>query len=98
MKVYIVSLAAGVLVGLIYALLQVRSPAPPAVALIGLLGILIGEQIVPVAKKMISREPVTAAWFHAECVSRITGVDPAPADQARAAEADAAPRSEGRAG
>lgn len=98
MKVYIVSLAAGILVGLIYALLQVRSPAPPAVALIGLLGILIGEQIVPVAKKMISREPVTAAWFHAECVSRITGVDPAPAAQAAAADADAAPGTEGRAG
>jgi len=100
MKVYIVSLAAGVLVGLIYALLQVRSPAPPAVALIGLLGMLIGEQIVPVAKKMISREPVTAAWFHAECVSRITGVDPAPAPaaQAAAADAEAAPGTEGRAG
>jgi XapX domain-containing protein len=99
MKVYIVSLAAGVLVGLIYALLQVRSPAPPAVALIGLLGILIGEQVVPVARKMISREPVTAAWFHAECVSRITGVDPAPAPAVQAKAADAqAPGPEGRAG
>jgi XapX domain-containing protein len=97
MKVYIVSLAAGMLVGLIYALLQVRSPAPPAVALIGLLGILIGEQIVPVARKMISREPVTAAWFHAECVTRITGVDPAPAVQAKAADAQA-PGPEGHAG
>jgi XapX domain-containing protein len=87
MKIYIVSLAAGVLVGLIYALLQVRSPAPPAVALIGLLGMLIGEQMVPVAKKMLSREPVTAAWFRSECVARITGVQPpapaAPAEPAR---------------
>jgi len=38
MKIYLVSLATGILVGLIYALLQVRSPAPPAIALIGLLG------------------------------------------------------------
>jgi XapX domain-containing protein len=99
MKVYIVSLAAGVLVGLIYALLQVRSPAPPAVALIGLLGILVGEQIVPVAKKVISREPVTAAWFHVECVSRITGVDPAPASAVQAKAADPqAPGPEGRNG
>jgi len=38
------SLAAGVLIGLLYALLKVRSPAPPALALIGLLGMLAGEQ------------------------------------------------------
>lgn len=85
MKIYIVSLGAGVLVGMIYALLQVRSPAPPAVALIGLLGMLIGEQAIPVAKKMLSREPVTAAWFRSECVTRITGVQAppsAPADGA----------------
>jgi XapX domain-containing protein len=47
MKIYVVALAAGLLVGLIYALLQVRSPAPPVVALVGLLGMLIGEQSVP---------------------------------------------------
>ncbi|MDW3689388.1 DUF1427 family protein, partial [Cupriavidus sp. CV2] len=29
MKLYIVSLGAGILVGIIYALMQVRSPAPP---------------------------------------------------------------------
>ena len=40
-----ISLAAGVLVGLIYALLNVRSPAPPAVALVGLLGMLIGSTL-----------------------------------------------------
>jgi len=83
MKIYVVSLVAGVLVGLIYALLQVRSPAPPAIALVGLLGILVGEQAVPVIKKMVSREPVTASWLRSECVARITGVEsrPAPADQ-----------------
>lgn len=50
---YIVSLAVGLLVGIIYYLLGVRSPAPPTVALIGLLGILIGEQFIPVARHMI---------------------------------------------
>jgi XapX domain-containing protein len=84
MKVYVVSLAAGVLVGLIYALLQVRSPAPPAIALLGLLGMLIGEQAGPVLKKMIVREPVSAAWLRTECVTRITGVP----GQARAADDD----------
>ena len=43
MKPYLVSLAVGVLVGAIYALFQVRSPAPPVIALVGLLGMLLGE-------------------------------------------------------
>ncbi|CAG9164656.1 XapX domain-containing protein [Cupriavidus pinatubonensis] len=76
MKVYIVSLAAGILVGIIYALLQVRSPAPPAIALIGLLGMLIGEQVVPTVKRVVAGEPVTAAWFRSECVPKITGAPP----------------------
>lgn len=48
MKIYLVSLTCGLLVGVIYSLLHVRSPAPPVVALVGLLGILLGEQAVPV--------------------------------------------------
>jgi XapX domain-containing protein len=85
MKFYIVSLAAGLLVGCIYALLQVRSPAPPAIALIGLFGMLVGEQAVPIAKRLMSGEPVTVSWFRAECVSRISGIAPPPeAPQARA--------------
>lgn len=77
MKLYLVSLGAGILVGIIYALMQVRSPAPPVVALIGLLGMLIGEQVVPPVKRMLSGQPVTAAWFRAECMPKITGT---PAD------------------
>jgi XapX domain-containing protein len=38
MKVYLLSLGAGLLVGVIYYLLNVRSPALPLVALVGLLG------------------------------------------------------------
>ncbi|SFH61759.1 XapX domain-containing protein [Collimonas sp. OK307] len=76
MKVYIISLAAGLLVGVIYALLQVRSPAPPAIALIGLLGMLIGEQVVPTVKRLIVGEAVTVSWLRTECVSKITGVAP----------------------
>lgn len=77
MKLYIVSLAAGVLVGIIYALMQVRSPAPPAVALLGLLGMLVGEQLVPPVKRLIAGQPVTGSWFQAECMPKITGT-PAP--------------------
>ncbi len=50
MKPYIVSLAIGILVGAIYALLRVRSPAPPVIALVGLLGMLAGEQGVGIAR------------------------------------------------
>ena len=51
MKVYLVSLAVGLLVGAIYGFLNVRSPAPPVIALLGLLGILLGEQIAPLARQ-----------------------------------------------
>ncbi len=62
MKIYLISLAAGLLVGVVYGLIQVRSPAPPVVALVGLLGILLGEQAVPIAKKVILGGGVTAAY------------------------------------
>jgi XapX domain-containing protein len=62
MKVYLVSLGAGVLVGIVYALLNVRSPAPPIVALVGLFGILVGEQIPPLARQLWRGEPVRLSW------------------------------------
>lgn len=52
MKSYLIALGSGLLVGAIYALLNVRSPAPPVIALIGLLGILVGEQLPPLAKRL----------------------------------------------
>jgi len=62
MKPYIVSLAVGLLVGVIYALFNVRSPAPPVIALVGLLGILVGEQIPPLIKQTL-RVQKTASWM-----------------------------------
>lgn len=50
---YLVSLGAGVLVGMIYSLIKVRSPAPPLVALIGLLGMVIGVQVVPAVRQLL---------------------------------------------
>lgn len=45
MSPLLISLGAGVVIGLMYALLNVRSPAPPAIALVGLLGMIIGVQL-----------------------------------------------------
>jgi XapX domain-containing protein len=47
---YVVSLLVGLVVGAAYGLLQVRSPAPPVIALAGLLGMVFGEQAVIAAK------------------------------------------------
>jgi len=61
MKMYIVSLAVGLLVGLIYGFLNVRSPAPPVIALVGLLGMLIGEQGLGLAIERWWPTPPSAA-------------------------------------
>lgn len=53
MKAYLLSLGVGLLVGLLYYGLNVRSPAPPLVALIGLLGMVIGEQLIPWIKQWL---------------------------------------------
>jgi len=45
-QAYALSAAAGVGVGILYGLITVRSPAPPIIALIGLLGMLAGEAAV----------------------------------------------------
>jgi XapX domain-containing protein len=73
MKSYIVALAVGVLVGAIYGVLDVRSPAPPVVALVGLLGILLGEQIVPIAKRLLNNQPITIGWVQSDCVPHVFG-------------------------
>lgn len=61
MKVYVLSLGAGLMVGILYALVNVRSPAPPVVALIGLLGMLAGEQIPPLVRQALRPAASAAA-------------------------------------
>lgn len=46
---YLISLGIGLLVGALYSALDFRSPAPPAIALVGLLGMQLGEQLFPLA-------------------------------------------------
>jgi len=54
---YLLSLGIGLAVGVLYALIGTRSPAPPVIALLGLLGMLVGETAVTWAKsKLTARE------------------------------------------
>jgi XapX domain-containing protein len=76
MRLYLLSLGAGILVGLIYSLISVRSPAPPLVALLGLLGMLGGEQVIPVAKDLMAGSSLSAAWRNCQCQSHIFGLLP----------------------
>jgi XapX domain-containing protein len=77
MKPYLISLAVGLLVGVIYSALGVRSPAPPAIALIGLLGMLLGEQAIPITKRLLTGQPVVA-FVREECAPNILGPQAAP--------------------
>lgn len=73
MKPYLFSLAAGLLVGIVYHLLNVRSPAPPVVALVGLLGILLGEQLPPLLKSLWQREGVASHWIGEQVKPHVFG-------------------------
>jgi XapX domain-containing protein len=95
MRIYIVSLAAGLLVGLIYGFLNVRSPAPPVIALVGLLGILLGEQVPPLLRQLWHQQgkevSKQVSWFQQQvkphCFGQLPGAQaPAPASVAKAAD------------
>ncbi|HET6222303.1 MAG TPA: DUF1427 family protein [Dongiaceae bacterium] len=73
---YLISLAVGLVVGVGYALIGVRSPAPPLVALAGLLGMVCGEQLVPVVKSWVA-PPAQ----HAAASSALPDRDATPAGQ-----------------
>lgn len=72
MKPYLLSLGAGLLIGVIYSLMGVRSPAPPTIALIGLLGILLGEQALPIAKRLMKGDDVIA-YVQTDCAEQVLG-------------------------
>ena len=73
MRVYLASLGAGLLVGIVYGLLNIRSPAPPVVALVGLFGMLLGEQIVPMGKRLIDGHPIHLGWMKSESIPHVFG-------------------------
>lgn len=72
MKPYLLSIGAGLLVGVLYSLMGVRSPAPPAIALLGLLGMLLGEQAAPIVKRLIAGAPVMA-FVKTDCAAQVLG-------------------------
>lgn len=90
MKAYLVSLAIGLLVGVIYALFNVRSPAPPVIALVGLLGILLGEQIPPLVRQWVSPAAASTSWLHHQVKPHMFGQLPQCAEAARPAAAGTA--------
>ena len=53
MKMYALALGVGLLVGVLYYLLNVKSLAPPFVALVGLLGMVVGEKLIPLLKTLM---------------------------------------------
>ncbi|WP_343629098.1 XapX domain-containing protein [Roseateles sp.] len=61
MNAYVLSAAVGLLVGVLYGVFNVRSPAPPVIALVGLLGILAGEQIPGLVRQWMHRDNATPA-------------------------------------
>jgi XapX domain-containing protein len=44
MKALFLSFVVGLFVGVLYGVIRVKSPAPPIIALLGLLGMVLGEQ------------------------------------------------------
>jgi XapX domain-containing protein len=66
LKPYLISLAIGLLVGVLYALLNTRSPAPPIIALLGLLGMLLGESLTSWAKSQMSFAKAAEHCLHAK--------------------------------
>jgi XapX domain-containing protein len=79
-KPYLIALGVGLLAGGIYGLLAVKSPAPPVISLVGLLGILLGEQIAPIARRVFAGQPITAVVASAgdEAMRGPTPASPAP--------------------
>jgi len=51
---FLISLVIGLGVGLLYGALDFRSPAPPAIALVGLLGMLTGEKLWPIGRQLVT--------------------------------------------
>jgi XapX domain-containing protein len=76
MRMYFIALVTGIAVGVFYGCLGVRSPAPPVVALVGLFGMLIGEQIIPVGKHLLAGNSMREAWTRALAHQHVFGMLP----------------------
>ncbi|MBS0969345.1 DUF1427 family protein (plasmid) [Chimaeribacter arupi] len=61
MSTWLLSFGAGILIGLLYALLKVRSPAPPAIALTGLLGMVLGGVLATQGSALLAQNSAQAS-------------------------------------
>ena len=74
MRIYLLALGSGLIVGALYSLLGVRSPAPPVIALVGLLGILLGEQALPLVRQALAPSGgQAAAAALTDCAHHVLG-------------------------
>jgi len=74
---YLISLAAGFVVGLLYCLVRVQSPAPPLIALAGLLRIVLGEHTIPVVRAHLFPDSVQVQQMEAPASAKpAPNVDP----------------------
>src|ERR1700745_3068015 len=84
MKVLLVSFVAGLGVGDLYGLIRVKSPGPPIVALLGLLGMVLGEQLgIWIQTKTIDVSHAASVCLVGE---RYDGLHPSKAPAASAAQ------------
>lgn len=74
---YLLSALAGVGIGVIYGLIAVRSPAPPIIALLGLLGMLAGEAAV---QWMRGHSDVLSKCLHSKTFTVAQSKSAAPED------------------
>jgi XapX domain-containing protein len=69
---YLISLGAGLVIGLLYYLMRVQSPAPPLIALVGLLGIVIGERAIPFVQPQLRPPAAQSHSVHLVASSKPT--------------------------
>ena len=70
MKMLMISLAVDLFVGVLYGIIRVKSPAPPIVALLGLLGMVVGEQL----GNWVIEKKVSVAHVVSACLVGKTGM------------------------
>lgn len=82
MKALFVSFFVGLFVGVLYGVIRVKSPAPPIVALLGLFGMVLGEQLGGhILAKRTARTHSASLCVVATHLSR--PADPQPGEQER---------------
>jgi XapX domain-containing protein len=69
MRPYFASVILGVAVGVLYGFVKVRSPAPPAIALLGLLGMLVGEEAVTLVRSHVFKDSVQLSAVQREATA-----------------------------